>query len=144
MAIQFIFTDWSQLKARTDKSYPPTKTHEHKIVLMPLDKTEQFITNKLNEIELLKDEPQSNLPLCTSKELWRKDTIWKYYKNPAKKSRSTKNFDNAIEAGTRLATDGHVGIVDEVKGEVVACKYCNVAGVCKQAEQLILSGDLKI
>lgn len=144
MAIQFIFTDWSALKARTDRSYPPAKTHEHKLPLMSYESTERFISEKLTQIETYKDKPQNELPLCTPKELWRKGTIWKYYKNPAKKSRSTKNFNSAFEANTRLTKDGSIGIIDEVRGEVVACKYCNVVGVCEQAKQLILSGDLKI
>lgn len=143
MAIQFIFLDWKAFEVKRDKDYPPSKTYEHKLPLMDLNKTEHFIANKLHQIETLANATQEVIPPCTNKDLWRKETVWKYYKNPAKKTRSTKNFDNAIAAHTRLAADKHVGVIDEVKGEVVACKYCNVFGVCKQAEQLILSGDIK-
>jgi hypothetical protein len=93
------------------------------------------------------NKPEGELPLCTDKELWRKEPAYKYYKNPASAasgSRSTKNFDTIAEAHARLLEDGNVGTVVEVPGEVVACKYCNAFPVCTQKDALIADGSLKL
>ncbi len=84
------------------------------------------------------------MPPCSDDDLWRKDPVFKYYKNPNSTARSTKNFDTFAEAHARLAEDGFVGKVVEVKGEVVACKYCNAFAVCKQKDTYIADGSLKL
>ena len=65
-----------------------------------------------------------------------------YYKNPEKMSRSTKNFDNKQDAYIFMAENKNVGLVKEVPGQVVACKYCPAFPICEQAKGLIASGDL--
>ena len=144
MDIVYLFTDWSAIKAKTDKNYPQSKILVQKFTLMSLIETERFIKNKLNLIAKYIDSSEAEIPLCTKDELWQRDPIFKYYKNPAKKSRSTKNFDNIIDANNRLANDGHVGVVDTIPGEVVFCRYCPAVTNCIQAEGYILSGELKL
>ena len=56
--------------------------------------------------------------------------------------RSTKNFDNRHDAYIRLAEDGNVGIVVEVRGQVNACKYCAAFNICTQKDEYLKSGDL--
>ena len=70
--------------------------------------------------------------------------MYKYYKNPSKLDRSTKNFDTLDAANARLTSEGSVGIVNEVKGQVKACTYCNALNVCNQAKQLIMQGRLLV
>jgi len=74
--------------------------------------------------------------------LWRSEPEFKYYKNPEKMSRSTKNFDSMKEARMRFIEDGSVGIIVERPGQVTACKYCSAFAICKQKDALIASGDL--
>ena len=90
------------------------------------------------------DAPESELPECTEDELWRSDPAYKYYKNPQKMSRSTKNFDNLHDANLRLAEDGGVGIVVTVPGEVKACKTCAAFNLCTQKDRYLASGELII
>lgn len=145
MAIQFIFTDWSALKARTERGYPPARSMEKVLTLRPPAETERFAVHKLNQIETLWDAEQDALPLCTSEELWRSDPVWKYYKNPASDKpggRSTKNFDNEHDARLIFVSDGSVGKVKEVHGLADACKYCKAFPVCAQAAAMVASGDL--
>lgn len=144
MAIQFIFTDWSAMQARAGGNYPPHRTMQKVFKLMSLEETERWVINRLNLIKRLREADESQLPLCNDEELWRKAPQWKYYKNPAKTQRSTKNFDTPQEAYQRLAEDGNVGIVVERPGEVVACKYCPAFPVCSQKDALIASGDLQL
>lgn len=142
MAIQFIFTDWSGAKARTDPNYPQKRFQTRVFNLLSLQDTENFIRKKLALISKYWNANAEDIPECTDAELWRSEPIWKYYKNPEKLSRSTKNFENKQEAYIRLAEDGGVGIVKEVPGQVVACKYCPAFTVCNQKDFLISNGDL--
>ena len=57
-------------------------------------------------------------------------------------ARATKNYDTLDEAQIRLITDGNVGTVVTVPGEVKACRYCEVSDICEQAKNLIQQGRL--
>ena len=142
MAIQFIFTDWSAVRARTETNYPPQRIQERVLPLKSVAETEQFVISKLNQIDTHWDTPEEQLPLCSDKDLWRSLPVFKYYKNPEKTARSTKNFDNLHDARLKLIEDGNVGMVKEVPGQVTACKYCNAFSICSQKDTLIANGDL--
>lgn len=144
MAIQFIFTDWSKAKAMADPKYPQQRIQQKILPLKSVLETDAFVKRKLAQIEQLWDAPEESLPLCSDDDLWRSEPVFKYYKNPQKMSRSTKNFETKVEAYTRLAEDGNVGVVVEVPGQVTACKYCNAFAVCSQKDALIASGDLQL
>lgn len=144
MAIQYIFMDWSSMQAMINSDYPKSAMLEKKFTLLPVAEVENFISNKLRLLEQYANSPEADIPDCTDEELWRRAPVWKYYKDPAKTTRSTKNFDSAADAHVRLAEDGYKGMVTEVKGEVVACTYCPAVVICKQAHQYILDGTLKV
>ena len=80
------------------------------------------------------------MPTCSEADLWRDAPVWKYYKDPAKTARSTKNYDNKEEANLRAAQEG--GIVLEKPGEVRACNYCAALPVCQQAKGYVEDGSL--
>ena len=142
MAIQFIFTDWSGMRARTEAGYPTNRFQEKLLPLMSVQATDNYITNKLNQIDKYMDEPEATIPLCSDEDLWRSQPVFKYYKNPLKTTRSTKNFDTKQDAYIKLSEDGNVGIVIEKPGQVTACKYCNAFSICSQKDDLIAQGDL--
>lgn len=142
MAIQFIFTDWSAAKAKSDANYPQSRVQQRVLKLKSIAETEAFIARKLRLIEQYWDAPEKDIPLCSDDDLWRSEPIFKYYKNPAKTARSTKNFEDKQDAYQRLAEDGHVGIVIEQPGQVTACKYCPGFSLCSQKDQLVAAGDL--
>lgn len=153
MQINFIFTDWQAFRAKTDEKYPTFPVMGKRFPLLSIPETEAFMAQKIAEIERYKDADEADLPLCTDKELWRKEPEWKYYKDPKKTARSTKNFKVAdygsevaakAAAYARLAKDGGTGIVIENLGEVVACKYCPAFPICSQKDELIASGSLKL
>ena len=144
MTIQFIFTDWSAAKAKADPNYPQQKFISKSYPLLSLEETERYIKQRLKQLEEYWDKPEEEIPECTDKELWRSDPVWKYYKDPKKMTRSTKNFDNKQDAYIRLAEDGNVGTVVEVPGKAVACRYCSAYPICTQKDRLIASGDLEV
>lgn len=142
MAIQFLFTDWSAAMARQNPNYPQARTLQKLYQLKSLQETEHFIVSKIRLIDKYWNAPEEEIPACTDEELWRSEPQWKYYRDPKRTTRSTKNFDNKQEAYLRMAQDGNVGVVVEVPGKAVACKYCPAFPVCKQAQALIAAGDL--
>jgi hypothetical protein len=142
MAIQFIFTDWSRSKAMMDPKYPQDRIQQKIFKLKSIAETEAFISNKLSLIETYWDMPEEDIPHCTDAELWRSEPVFKYYKNPEKTTRSTKNFDSLHDARLRLIEDGSVGMIKEVPGQVNACKYCSSFSICSQKDALIANGDL--
>lgn len=142
MAIQYIFTDWSAARARSEANYPPQRIHQRILPLKSVSETQAYVEAKLAQIDQFWEAPEGQLPLCSDEDLWRSDPVFKYYKNPEKTARSTKNFDNVHDARLKLIEDGNVGIVKEVPGQVTACKYCNAFSICSQKDTLIANGDL--
>jgi hypothetical protein len=146
MLINYVFTDFSALRADIEaaKGYPPRRMMSVPITLMSIEETQKFIENKLGTIKANIHLDESKLPQCTKDELWQDPTNYKYYKNPALKTRSTKNFTSFAEAQMRLVKDGSVGQIDIVPGMAKYCNYCPAAGICSQAKQLVADGLLKL
>lgn len=148
-AIAYIFTDWIKQKALADKKYPQNPVIEREYELMSAEETEAWIRTRLQKINRYITEftkgnyDQALLPDCTKEELWQNDPIWKYYKDPNKTARSTKNFDNPTDAYARNGADGNKGLVVEVPGEVKRCLYCNAQPACLQAAAFKARGLLK-
>lgn len=144
MAIQFIFTDWSAAKAKTDPAYPQKRIQERVLKLKSISETEAYVRRKLALLEQYWDANESDIPECLDADLWRSDPVFKYYKNKEKTGRSTKNFDNKQDAYTRMAVDGNTGTVIEYPGQVKACLYCQGFSVCTQKDRLAACGDLDL
>ena len=135
--IQYIFTDWQKAMARQQPDrYPQSKLLNYSLPLMPLDETEDFIKNKVKEIQYYFDKPEEELPFCTDKELWRSEAQYKYFSNPEKTDgKATKNFDNLAEANAHLAEKGK-GVVLTFPGQVRACAFCPGFQKCTQKDGL--------
>lgn len=140
MGINYIFTDWSKVRAQ-GKDYPKSRIVQDLIPLHSIDVTDDFVKNKLKQVDYYAQLPEDKIPYCTDEDLWRRPTVWKYYAKPGL-VRSTKNFEDFHEASKYLHEQGSVGHIKEVKGEVLACNYCAAANICTQREQLIEAGDL--
>lgn len=142
--IQFVFTDWQKARARGDANYPQVKTLEYPVEMPSLAETEAFILNKISELEKYWDAPDDKIPLCTDKELWRGETVYKYFSDPTKAStpgsRATRNFDgDKAAANAFMAEKGGKGIVKEIAGDVKACSYCPAFNACKQKDQYFVA-----
>jgi hypothetical protein len=146
MLIQYLFTDWSKLRANIEaaKGYPQQRQLAIKIPLYTPEETEAWLVKKIQTLDTLFHADEKDLPPCDSEELWRDKSVFKYYKNPAKTARSSGNFDTYAEAHAKYLKDGSVGIVKEVKGTVKACLYCNAFDICQQKNEYIVDGTLII
>jgi len=132
--IEYVFTDWSAMKAIQDSQYPQKRIISHKIKLLSISETEDWIINKLAQVSLYESLDNSKLIRCSDEELWRTSDKYKYYKkNKAgivNYSRATKVFSNEFEANHKRDTEG--GAVILIKGEIKRCKYCNFTNICEQ------------
>jgi hypothetical protein len=143
--INYIFTDWSAVKARSDPGrYPQTRVVTKAYPLWTVAETESWITERLNQYKQLANVTQDLMPKCSEEELWSSEAVYKYYKNPNSRTRATKNFSHMDDAISRKAADGNVGVVVTVPGEVKACRYCPVVEICNQAEEMLASGRLTL
>ena len=136
MFIEFIFTDWQRFMTKQNPDYPQERLKSHRIELMSLAETENWIMAKLRNLEehALLDEP--DLPRCTDKDLWRSDPVWKYYANLKNTTgRSSKNLKTAAEAADYKASKGGKGVIIEVPGQVKACGYCPAFEICTQKDE---------
>lgn len=138
--IQFVFTDWQKARARGDENYPQVKAMEYPVEMPSIADTEAFILDKIAQLEKYWDAPDEQIPHCTDKELWRGETVYKYYSDPVKAttpgSRATRNFDSdKAAAHAFMAEKGGKGIVKEIVGDVKACSYCAAFNACKQKDQ---------
>lgn len=141
--IHYIFTDWKANMVRTDPNYPPRRFLTQSFPLMSLAETQQFVSHRINQIETYWDKPEAELPPCNDEELWRSEPVFKFYKSGDTSKRSTKNFTNRQEAMIHQSVEaGGQGVIKEVPGQVMACKYCPAFAACTQKNQLIASGDL--
>ena len=142
--IIYIFTDWKAGDV-WQQNYPPAPVHAVEYPLMSLAETEKWITNRLKELEKASQLPETDIKYCTDEELWRGSDVWKYYKkSQAEQKKSTKNFENELEAKKYYAEQGFSGELVKVPGEVKACLYCAGFELCSQKNHLIAAGDLKV
>ncbi|MGL5153410.1 MAG: hypothetical protein ACRC9H_00505 [Aeromonas veronii] len=137
------FTDWKEASAKADPNYPQSPITPYKIPLLSEEATLASMREFIRELEKYENVPEAELPFCTPEELWQDEPTYKYYKDPLKKTRSTKNFTDFLEARTYFAQQGGVGELVTVQGKAMACNYCNVSSMCSQYKQLKEAGMIK-
>lgn len=142
MYINFIFLNWAkgEYLAKQEQGYPPHQIMAQRFDLYSLPETELFLRDKLQLLTDLKDAPETELPPCSPDDLWQERPKYKYYKNPSKMTKSTKNFDSHAEAHIRWIQDGQVGVIKEVPGICKFCLRCPAYNICSQKDSLIAQG----
>lgn len=142
LRINFIFTDWKKADSMRDPNYPKNKVARREFNLMPIAETEKWLKEKIDLIVKYQNAPEPDIPHCTDEELWRSDTVWKYFGKRENK-RASKTFTDAASAYAHLQEKGK-GVIDEVKGEVKACRYCAAFSACTQKDKYLREGMLKL
>ena len=145
MSIIFIFMDWNKNRYLSDREkYPSSQIISREFELLPEAEVQRFVEHKVRQLIACENLPEPELPLCTDKDLWRKEDSFKYYSNPAATGKSTKNFSSMYEAQQYFIEKGSKGRIDTVKGQVTACLYCSAFTLCSQKDDLIAAGELKL
>lgn len=135
MRINYIFTDWKKLDAKKNADYPQCRITYKDYPLMSLEETEKWIINKLNQVMKYKDVPEKDIPKCTDKELWRGQTLYKFYLDPNKTARATKVSEDLAELRAYQVEKGGRGVIHTVPGVPKRCEYCNAYELCTQKDE---------
>jgi hypothetical protein len=137
--ICFIFTDWSKATALKNPDYPQNRMVFREYELLPNEQVEEFLTQKISDIERYKQTKEEDLQDCNDNELWRSQTVYAYYNNEYKPEsmQSTKNFTNKQEAYEYFEYQGKGKIVIR-QGKPTRCLYCSVKKHCLQNQNTFL------
>ena len=135
--INFVFTDWQKVAARSNPKYPQQRVEHKEIPLLSLKDTQHWVEAKLALIQKHLDTPEHELPECSDEELWRSDPVFKYYADPTKTAgKSTKNFNNMNDARVYQSSEkAGKGIIKTVPGSPKRCDYCEAFSICTQKDQ---------
>lgn len=138
--IDFFFTDWQSMKAKTEENYPSQRIAPgYKIDLLTLEETEAYVRERLLEIFSQAEVPDSMLPECTDEELWADEDTYAVKKYDAK--RATKVCSSKEEAVQYIADKKMTDVrIEFRKGKVKRCKYCPAAPFCSQFFELDQQG----
>ena len=134
--ICYVFTDWSKSEAIRNPNYPQTRVLAQEYKLLSIEETDRLIKEKLSVLGSHWNEPEEMLPECTNEELWRTETVYKYYAKPDA-IRASKVFKDPNEAQAYLNSKKGVGVIVKVEGEPRACGYCACFPICKQRQEYI-------
>ena len=131
MNVGFIVKDWSAAQTFSP-DYPATAAPTATLPLLSYEETEQKLISHLQLLEKFMDAPDPDIPFCTPEEMWQDPPTYKYYANPEKLGRSTKNFTNSMDAQLHKQSQGK-GIVITVESPRLKCsRYCSAAAICGQ------------
>lgn len=129
ITIDFIFKDWNKAEYNKskDKGYPDNIVKSKTYKVWDRLKTNKWIMEKLVTLCNYWDKPLHEIPCCSEHDKYLGSEItYKYYKDPNKLTRATKNFSSRSEAETYKATVGNgLGIIIEHKSKPFECEYCN-------------------
>ena len=129
--IIYIMHDWTSRDAKINQNYPQTPIIAVDYDLYSLDYTENFIKNKIQEIN------NGGAPECVAS-LKLSDPIWQYFSKPDSK-KASKNFTNQTDANHYMLTKSK-GFIKMKPRIATGCKYCKARSICKQYADLLLKG----
>lgn len=135
--INFAFTDWQGFRANQDPNYPEKRLVTKEFLLLSDAQVEDFIRQRILDLEKYSDLPEEEIPECSQEDLWMDPPTYKYYSDPSKIAaggRATKNFSDPVEANAFLLEKGK-GQVVPVLGSPKACGYCDAFEICKQKDR---------
>lgn len=120
--VQAFLKDFSKMRKAFDKDYPESQvyTHVFKITTQRLMEIEEFIINKVGEIERHIDAENSELPEPLDEELWRTPDKYAVMKNGG--GRALRVFDDLEEAQQFLSEKG-ADYIEERKGVYKKLEY---------------------
>ncbi len=133
--IDFFFTDWKKSDAARSSDYPQLRYKEQRIELWGLEKTEEYIIDRLEEFAFA----LGCLPECTPEELWQTPTTYAYF-TKAGAAKATKVYQESelAEVEQRVAENG--GVIEKRSGKAKRCGYCTAAPFCEQFSRMKAEG----
>ena len=131
--IDFFFTDWKRSDALKGGNYPPIRYQEQRIELWDLDRTEEWLTDRLEEFSFA----LGSIPQCSAEDLWQPPTTYAVYRK-AGQARAVKVLQD--KAAALEFADGIGGAVEIREGKAKRCAYCVAAPFCSQYAEMKAAG----
>lgn len=138
--VVYWFTDWKQSEAERNPKYPKSPILEVKFDYLPEEECLAIVKEYTQQLDKYANTAEPDLPYCKESELWKSADVYKYYANPEKMAKATKNFDTMIDAQKYKASKQGKGIVVHKMGGVKRCTYCAASSVCTQYKRLKEAG----
>ena len=137
------FRDWRRGESLHDKDYPPI-AKIYKLEVWPMEKTENYIRERLSALIEAEESPDDQLPECTPAEMWQREPKFAVMKKGGK--RATKVVDSQKEALGVLGQQK-----DPLEYEVqyrpadrTRCEnYCSVSPFCSQFREYLKTKEGK-
>ena len=132
-AIEGIFRDWTKTAAYRDKEYPQAQTQIFPIEVWPLDKTEQYINERIHLHQEARKMDDEILPMCSSEERW--VTLGKFAVEKKGRKSAIRLLDSHADAEQWIKEhikDGEVLSIVRREGDSTRCRhYCPVWKFCE-------------
>lgn len=130
---QFILflKDWRKSESKTKEGYPKNKIFTYSFVptTEDLEYIENYIINKVHEIQEAEKLEDNDLPLCSEEDRWKKEDTYKVMKEGRKTA--IKRCNTKEEAEKMVAELGEKHYVETVKGTDGKCNgYCQCCKFC--------------
>jgi hypothetical protein len=130
-----LIRDWSRREASVKADYPQAPIQVLELPLWPLEKTEEYIKERIEAHRMSKVQADwgDELPPCSDDDRWVRET--KYAVKREGRKTAIRVFDTQHEAD-ELA-EKEKGYVEVRKGEAIRCtgNFCGVAQWCNQYQQ---------
>lgn len=130
-----LIRDWSRREASVKADYPQAPIQVLELPLWPLEKTEEYIKERIEAHRMSKVQADwgDELPPCSDDDRWVRET--KFAVKREGRKTAIRVFDTQHEAD-ELA-EKEKGYVEVRKGEAIRCtgNFCGVAQWCNQYQQ---------
>lgn len=136
--IHYIFTDWNKNYALSNPDYPKCPFVTVDYPLLSVQEIENYMTEKLINLDYFLENPEIDLPICDNKTLMI-DDVWQYFSSPTS-VKASKNFSTEGEAYTYLAAKGGKGIIKKKEQTPKGCEFCGCRGICSQYKHFVEKG----
>lgn len=141
LTIQAILRDWSKGQyKRNPTEITPVQFKSVEITdIWPIEKTEEYIKERVKLFKSCNDLSDTDLPKCTMEEMWAKETIWAIMKKG--RVSAVKLCYSEEEA---LANKSLGDSIETRHGERIRCEdYCDIKEFCSQYKDYLKSKEGK-
>lgn len=138
ISIVAIIRDWSRREAQTKENYPEAPIKTLNIKLWSFEERDNFVRSRVNfhSNAYMDAEMDNELPLCTPKEMWEKETSYAIKKTGNK--RATTVLWIKEDAEKKLEELGKGYEIEVRPGERTRCEnFCLVSSKCDQYQNYL-------
>jgi len=128
-----MFRDWSKTQAAKNPLYPKSQVAILPVELWPMERTRNYIEDRLTVFYAAQELSDRDLPVCTPEERWEKPTTYAVKKKGNKKAARVLASMGEAEEYIKDKELGDNYLIEKRLGESTRCEYyCNVKNICHQ------------